>query len=88
MSVEAGNRWPLWVHALPLLAGLAVLVVTFLWLDPLWPGQDMPSDIARRYRAAAARAAEIYTIGRWLSLAGLVWLAAVLAWRRRRRAGP
>ena len=85
---RAGRRRPLWLHLLPLALGLAILLVGFIWFDPLWPAQDMPPAVAERYRQAAARAAAIYAVGGWASAAGLAWFiaVAVLGSLRRRAA--
>ena len=75
------RRRPLWVHLVPLALGLTILLVGFIAFDPLWPAQDMPPDLAERYRRASARAGEIYRFGGWTCIAGLAWFAAVSIFR-------
>jgi len=65
-----------------LLAGGAAIFAAFA-MDPLWPAQDMPPELARRYAEEAAAAGRIYRAG-WILLAsGGLWLG-LRRWRRRR----
>lgn len=80
-----GRRLPLWTHLVPLLVGLAILIVGFVWFDPLWPAQDMPPAIAERYRRAAARVDAIYAVGGWTTAAGALWFTGALLRRLLRR---
>lgn len=75
------RRLPLWAHLAPLLLGVLIVIVGFFFFDPLWPAQDMPPDLAERYRRASARAGEIYRFGGWTCIAGLAWFAAVSIFR-------
>ncbi|QCI63277.1 hypothetical protein [Phreatobacter stygius] len=74
---------PLWAHLTPLAVGLAIFAIGFIWFDPLWPAQDMPPDVALRYRRAVQRSGEIYAVARWTALAGLIWFAGMALWRLR-----
>lgn len=67
---------------LVLLAGGAAIVLGF-GMDPLWPAQDMPSELARRHAAAAEAAGRIYMAGGILLLLGMAWLVLRLVRRRR-----
>lgn len=68
-----------------LAAGGAAMFLGFA-MDPLWPAQDMPPALARRYAEEAAAADRVYTAGAALLLLGVLWLALrlLLRWTRRR----
>nr|WP_314074993.1 hypothetical protein [uncultured Roseococcus sp.] len=61
-----------------LVAGGATMLIGFA-MDPLWPAQDMPPELARRYAEEAAAAGRVYTVGGILLLLGILWLALRLA---------
>ncbi|TCH96640.1 hypothetical protein EJV46_18835 [Roseococcus sp. SYP-B2431] len=65
-----------------LLAGGAAMLLGF-GMDPLWPAQDAPPELARRQAAEAEAAGRIYTAGGVLLLLGTAWLLLRLARRRR-----
>lgn len=65
-----------------LLAGGAAIFAGFA-VDPLWPAQDMPPDLARRYAEEAAAASRIYRAGAILLASGGLWFG-LRRWMRRR----
>jgi hypothetical protein len=66
-----------------LIVGLALVFAGFS-VDPLWPAQDAPPELARREAEAALLAGWIYTAGA-LALLGAVACVAIAALRRARR---
>jgi len=70
------------MHLTPLALGLGLFVVGFLWFDPLWPAQDMPPDVALRYRREVERSRAVYALARWITLSGLAWFVGAVVWRR------
>lgn len=70
---------------LPWLVLLAGGVVVFLGfgMDPLWPAQDAPPELARRHAAEAEVAGRMYVAGGGLLALGIFWLALRRLMRRR-----
>jgi predicted lysophospholipase L1 biosynthesis ABC-type transport system permease subunit len=67
---------------LVVLAGFVALFLGFA-TDPLWPAQDMPPALARRYAEEAVAAGRIYTAGVALLVLGVLWLGLRRLSRRR-----
>ncbi len=62
---------------LPLVPGLIFFVVGFL-VDPLWPAQDPPPEVAAAYARDAARCHQIYQAAAVTLLGGSLGTLAVL----------
>jgi hypothetical protein len=65
------------------LAGGSVVLFLGFAVDPLWPAQDMPPEMAGRYAEEAAAADAVYKAGAGIMTLGLLWLGLRRLLRRR-----